>query len=141
MKFTDTLKELEAKATEGPWRKSTGNVGNGIEGYSGKKSTLYRDDGYRMVATYQSCEATGKYKQEEENQAANGELIIFLRNHAKEIINLVEAAESAMEHANFYVEADKEDDHLTRACTYGGMVSSIIDVLKPALAALNKEQS
>ena len=63
----------------------------------------------------------------------------YLRNHAQEIINLVEAAEQAMEHANFYVEADKEDDPLTRACTYGGMVSSIIDVLNPALAALNKE--
>jgi hypothetical protein len=120
MKFTDTLKELEAKATDGPWRKSKGNIGNGIEGYCGKKSPIYEgDDGYRMVGTYQSCKATEKYSEEAENQKANGDLIIYLRNHAKEIIKLVEAAQAV---------------HVTSGCSIADLTA-----LSNALESLNKD--
>jgi hypothetical protein len=138
MKLTDTLRELEAKATSGPWRKSTGNVGNGIEGYSGKKSTLYRDDGYRMVATYQSCEATGKYKEEEENQKANGDLIIYLRNHAQEIINLVEAAENIRD--SHIPNIQQFTNEIEDACPEANeAICELRDALEEVLAALNKE--
>jgi len=92
MKFTDTLKELEAKATVGPWIR---------EGFS-------RITGVTMNGILRSEDA---------------ELIAYLRNHAQEIINLVEAAEMA--------------DHAWKTGAY--MADKII-ALGKALSALNKEQ-
>ena len=91
--FLKTLEELSEKATLGPWRKSKGNFDNGIEGQSGKSDFYIGDDGYRMLATYQHCESTGKRKEEEVNQAANGDLIVFLANNRQQIIDLVKAAD------------------------------------------------
>lgn len=68
-------------------------------------------------------------------------LSVYLLKHADEIAELVKAAESALNHAEFLDEANKEDDALARAATLGGMVISIIENLKPALANLNKEKS
>jgi len=61
--------------TPGPWRRKVGgNLGNAIEAFSGKH--IYdNDDGFRTVAMFQSCEATGFAAQEDANAAANGRLI------------------------------------------------------------------
>jgi hypothetical protein len=71
MKFTDTLKSLEAKATDGP-----------------------------VTVNSISAHPSFSYAQHPEYQfqARNGDVQIyaFLRNHAKEIINLVEAAEQVI---------------------------------------------
>jgi len=82
MKFTDTLKSLEAKATVGSWR------------------------------VLDSVHPIGDM-----------ELVCFLRNHAQEIINLVEAAENMRDCKGRY--------HTEQATTR----------VFEALAALNKEQS
>jgi hypothetical protein len=98
MTFLTKLKELEAKATDGPW------------------FNRYCDDDNHQCMTVISSKDygptnTGQFKDEPDTVAitfhqlmpsvgdnadcndANTELIAYLRNHAKEIINLVEAAE------------------------------------------------
>jgi hypothetical protein len=65
----------EPKWTPGPWRKKTnGNIGNSIEAQSGRQAHA-DDDGMRIVATYQECTASDQYAAQEENRAANGNLI------------------------------------------------------------------
>lgn len=61
--------------TPGPWRHSTtSNIGNLIEGPTGKK--LYEgDDGFRGIATVQPCIASTFYADQEENCKANINLI------------------------------------------------------------------
>lgn len=63
--------------TPTPWRlKTGGNIGNSIEAYSGKRSHLYDDDGYRTVALYQGCGQNNNYIDERGNAAANGAFIV-----------------------------------------------------------------
>ena len=64
----------ETKFTPGPWRISAGNIGNAIEAQSGKNVHEF-DDGFRILATFQPCEPTGKYLEEQENAKANANLI------------------------------------------------------------------
>jgi dienelactone hydrolase len=64
----------EAKFTPGPWRFGKGNIGNLIEGPSGK--TAYEgDDGFRGVACVQSCGSFDKHDEDEANRLANMALI------------------------------------------------------------------
>jgi len=104
MKFTDTLKELEAKATDGPWGYVNCNCGH---------STCQRKQFHN-----------GMFYQGSGFDPQDAELIAYLRNHAQEIINLVEAAELIQGIL----------DHPTKSVT-------ILDSakLREALAALNKE--
>jgi len=105
MNFTDKLSALLAKATEGPWQV--------LEDYEGKRRGFQcgRDGGiffhrfmYRGVA--------------------NAELIAYLRNHAQEIVNLVDVATATLnEQRREFARGDIAD----------------LDDLEDALAALNKE--
>ena len=66
---------MSEKHTPGPWRiRTTGNIGNCIEGQSGKK-LFAGDDGFRSIATFQHCEQTGLYVNEQQNALANARLI------------------------------------------------------------------
>jgi len=104
MKFTDTLKELEAKATDGPWG-----------------ATEWQDPQWAVIGPNSAFEFIVTTSQENDKQ--NAELIAFFRNHAKEIINLVVAAENMRDCKGRY--------HTEQATTR----------VFEALAALNKEQS
>jgi len=114
MKFTDTLKELEAKATDGPWkvRKMRGDCF--VEGNKVQGQTIAGDYKTEILSD-------GDY----DEKLSDAELIAYLRNHAKEIINLVEAAEK--------VSVNIVDGQSMRV--------SIEDLiaLKNTVAALNKE--
>ena len=61
--------------TPGPWRYAAkSNIGNCVEGQSG--NILYDlDDGYRTVATVQSCLSSDLFVDERKNLAANIALI------------------------------------------------------------------
>ena len=61
--------------TPGPWRiKTEGNFGNCVEADCGKR-LFDGDTGHRTVATFQSCEPTGLWKNENENALSNARLI------------------------------------------------------------------
>lgn len=77
--------------TPGPWRLcTTGNVGNGVYGFSGQKCYA-GDDGFRTVAMFQSCLSSRRYDDEEANRLANGLLIAAAPD-------LYEALEDAAQH-------------------------------------------
>lgn len=65
----------ETKHTPGPWRVSTGNFAKVIEGQSNKK-LHERDDGFRPIATVQSCTDSPYAKEQDDNCAANMALIL-----------------------------------------------------------------
>ena len=67
---------MTTKHTPGPWRLSTSsNIGNLVEGPTGQR-LFDGDNGFRTVASFQSCLPSGaKYDAEEANAAANGRLI------------------------------------------------------------------
>jgi len=112
MKFTDTLKELEAKATNGKWT---------VVDCRPEGNKLFLTDGFSVVCRIQNSVSSKPLENEDE---ANAELIAFLRNHAKKIINLVEAAEDLEAVVN--PESDRE-----KAAWWK---------LKVTLAALNKDK-
>ena len=61
--------------TPGPWRIAEGgNLGNSVEGDSGKRH-YDGDDGYRTVAMYQSCCSSERWADQEANARANAHLI------------------------------------------------------------------
>jgi hypothetical protein len=111
MTFLTELRELEAKATEGPWNvdthtdESVDDIGRGSDwSITGANGDWICAEGAATAAQY------------------NVKLILYLRNHAKEIIALVEAAEEVIEWSEV---SGAEDDFIVR--------------LGSALAALNKE--
>lgn len=106
------LEEALAKATPGPWRvKTTGNFGNAIEAFSGRTIDNL-DDGYRIVATFQSCEPTGKYAAEEANRAANGVAITEAVTLAPALLARLRAAEARLLPETL---TDKQREMLARA--------------------------
>ena len=75
-----TLRELEAKATEGRWN------------YTGQH---YGDRGERFhVIEANGIEVTGEFGGPDEDDC---KLIAYLRNHCSDFIKLIEAAEAAYE--------------------------------------------
>lgn len=74
-----TLRELEAKATEGPWATDFSDA-----------ITVKGGDGARVAIVTNLSKFTRRDTNEVE---ANAELIAYLRNHAKDFIRLMEAAE------------------------------------------------
>ena len=136
MKFTDTLKELEAKATDGPWGVGmrNGANANGIYSYTGADS---HDDP-------NICSVYGIHMHRDRDEVKgcdgypNAELIAYLRSHAKEIINLVEAAENLLGATTY----DGETDEIGRRVCCGELSYKPHEKhcsLNNALAALNKE--
>jgi hypothetical protein len=115
MTFLTELRELEAKATEGPWGVGmrNGANANGVYSYTGAD---YYDD-------QTICSVYGIHMHRDRDEVKdcagypNAELIAYLRNHAKEIIALVDAAENILVCCCKRTETD----------------------LSEALAALNKE--
>jgi len=107
MKFTDTLKELEAKATDGPH----------VVDHANFELVAIDGDVYEYIANFSAGDFSASDLTDEEI-AANAKLYCFLRNHAQEIINLVEAAEQLVN---------------------GGHPDEAIHHMIKALAALNKE--
>jgi hypothetical protein len=76
--------------TPGPWRhKQTGNMGNLIEGPSGRKLDDL-DDGYRAVALVQDCCASHKYAVQEANRVANIALIVAAPDMLAALQSIVE---------------------------------------------------
>lgn len=65
----------ETKWTPGPWRISTGNMANVIEGPTGKENISEWDDGYAPVATAQPCCASYQHADREANLQANLHLV------------------------------------------------------------------
>jgi hypothetical protein len=64
------------KPTPGPWRiRTNGNIGNAVEAECGLRSPLFADNGFRTVATFQSCCASDRYDEQEANALANARLI------------------------------------------------------------------
>lgn len=114
MKFTDTLKELEAKATDGPWDALQ------LMNY-GRDDQYYLEDINGSLVFIENRSGIPVAKKEA------AELIAYLRNHAKEIINLVEAAEK--------ISANIADSSSLRVW-FEDLIA-----LKNTVAALNKEQS
>ena len=115
MKFTDTLKELEAKATEGPLV---------VIDCRPDRDLITLTDGASVFCRIENRVALRPLDSEDE---ANARLIAYLRNHSKEIIALVEAAENAML------------VYQTNAQNYP--IAVAMEKMREALAALNKEQS
>ena len=63
--------------TPGPWRiRTNGNIGNAIEADCGLRSPLFADNGFRTVATFQSCCASDRYDEQQANALANAHLIV-----------------------------------------------------------------
>jgi hypothetical protein len=127
MTFLSELRELEAKATDGPWGVGmrNGANANGVYSYTGAD---YHDD-QTICSVYGIHMHRNRYEVKGCDGYPNAELIAYLRNHSKEIINLVEAAEEV--HKRW--EAPNWKDAEPTAHTMNKM--------RDALAALNKEQS
>lgn len=84
---------MNNKHTPGPWRLKAGrNIGNTIEGYSGRRG-FEGDDGYRTVALYQSCEPTGLRAEEVVNATANARLIAAAPEMLEALQEIVAAAD------------------------------------------------
>jgi hypothetical protein len=66
---------MDTKHTPGPWRRSGGNIGNLVEGPSGKR-LFEGDDGYRGVATVQPCIDSDKFNEQDANLEANIAVVI-----------------------------------------------------------------
>lgn len=122
MTFSDKLRELDKAATEGPWGYKTMKrqfrlfVERPLGGYS----TIGR-----MKAQWWIGGITGGAPGDADNSPeANAKLTAFLRNHTKEILALVEAAEYVL-----------HDDGLLPRAT-----SKCRSVVAEALANLNKEK-
>lgn len=82
-----------AKFTPGPWRLSTGNMGNAVEGPSGRNRGE-GDDGYRPLAHFQYCgPAYVNWRDEETNASANGRLIVAAPEYDALIVEAVTAGE------------------------------------------------
>lgn len=134
MTFPTDLERLLKEATEGPW------YSDGEKIWRRPPSDLYERGGTvagdKPIAVVQR----GWYREGETGYPVevNAALIALLRNHADAILGLVRAAERALEHAAHKKEADKEYDDLTRASILGGMVISIEDELRDALAGLKE---
>ncbi len=81
--------------TPAPWRlRTTGNMGNLIEAYCGKRLDDH-DDGYRTVATYQECCSSNKYLDQRANCDANGAFIIEAVNSYASLKTQAERAHEA----------------------------------------------
>ena len=73
--------------TPTPWRlRTTGNMGNLIEAYSGKHQGDF-DNGFRTVVSYQECCASDKYLEQEANCAANGAFIVKAVNNHEALVD------------------------------------------------------
>lgn len=97
MKFTDTLKSLEAKATDGPFSTYVFNNADKLSQIEELQKLVYGTPNATLDLHCVTVEKNGQTLCSAltgcgEDSKANAELIAFLRNHAKEIINLVEAA-------------------------------------------------
>jgi hypothetical protein len=130
MTFLTKLRELEAKATEAPWFKRYCDDDNhqcmtviSNKDYGPTNTGQFKDEPDTVAITFhQLMPSVGDNA---DCNDANTELIAYLRNHAKEIIALLEAAEEIMkEHCR------DVDDTRGDGCS-----------ICEALAALNKEQS
>jgi hypothetical protein len=83
--------------TELPWRiKTTGNIGNAIEGHAGMPSRYEGDDGFRTVCMVQSCCPSDSLADDErKNFEANRSLIVTAVNTYPAIEGLVKALEDS----------------------------------------------
>jgi len=118
MTFALKLRELEAKATEGPLS---------VIDLRPKQDRLTITDGVSVVCRIEN-RISGKPLNDED--VANAKLIAHLRNHAKEIIALVDAAEELVKCPS---DQQIEDMSLREIKAW--------ESINEALAALNKEQS
>lgn len=119
--FLDTLRELEAKATEGRIH----------AGFSNEIVAQDTGQNYKVTHICQSKngEVIAWFK---DHRTAN--LHIFLRNHAKEIINLVEAAE-------YYSNEFRIADAAGELQHWPENEVKAAKAIYVALAAMEKEQS
>ena len=128
MKFTDTLKSLEAKATDGPH----------VVDHANFELVAIDGDVYEYIANFSAGDFSASDLTDEEI-AANAKLYCFLRNHAQEIINLVEAAEMAKLHVEELREGWRRGDIEADSGVRSNRNVYVETKLREALAALNKE--
>lgn len=77
-----------SKHTPTPWRlKTSGNIGCAIEADSGRRSEMYEDDGFRIVATYQECTGSQNLFEQRANCDANGRFIVKAVNAHDDLVN------------------------------------------------------
>lgn len=126
--FLTKLEELKEKATKGPWSVDPDD-----------RPDMEWNNHIVQVGTDNTICFMAHDPRDNSGQQAAAELIVYLVNHAEALRDLVAAAERALNHAEFLDEANKETDALTRASILGGIVTSIIDDLKPALAKLEEQ--
>lgn len=127
MTFLDRLRALDARATPGPL--STPHLTDHAAGDCRCGYLFAWEGGEYCVATvHKSTDAedwaSGEYPPEEQ-AAANGGLLVLLRNSAPRLAALVEAAQAVIDYAN-RLELDPED-------------RAIVDPLRAALTALDTE--
>jgi hypothetical protein len=106
----------EPKWTKGPWRVATdSNIGNLVEGPSGHARFEF-DDGYRAIATVQACGNFATLDDEEENRAANLDLIATDPEIAEALAELLDASRECAEKADApQDESDAAVDRLIEA--------------------------
>lgn len=111
--FAQRVAELERllkDATPGPWRLGSGNISNCIEGQSGKK-LFDNDNGFRTVATYQSCESSGIASKERANAEANAALIASSPEAIRVLLEALRETRAALVEARSVIEGGLETEH------------------------------
>ena len=78
------------KFTPGPWRYAkNSNISNLVEAHCGRQDLYEEDNGYRSIAAVQSCCASQKFVDQEENQRANIALIAAAPDLYEALHNMV----------------------------------------------------